>query len=276
MLASIKRTAQRHSPKAETAGRDNSMRLLLAEDDKVLALFLRRGLENDGHCVSIADDGATALAAVVQEPSDLLILDLNLPVKDGEQVLDEVRALNPDLAVLILSARVDLETRVRCLNAGADDFLTKPFSITELCARVRALQRRRRDVRLLLRAADVELNRLDHTVLRGGATVDLTNKEFALLEHLMLNRGHCLSRVELLDSVWEMDPDQTTNIVDVYVNYLRRKLADSPPGKLIRTVRGQGYMIAAEGPTTVVPPHLNARQADQDDRIGLAAQLKSQ
>ncbi len=234
------------------------MRLLLAEDDKVLALFLRRGLEGDGHRVRIADDGAVAVEAIFQEPSDLLILDLNLPVKDGEQVLDEIHALNPDVAVLILSGRVDLETRVRCLNAGADDFLTKPFSILELCARVRALQRRRRDARLSLRAGGIELNRLNHSVLRDGVAVDLTNKEFALLEYLMLNRGHCLSRVELLDSVWKMEPDQTTNIVDVYVNYLRRKLADAPPGKLIRTIRGQGYMIAAEGPTAMVVPQLNA------------------
>ncbi len=276
MLASVKRTAQRHSPKLGPAERDNSMRLLLTEDDKVLALFLRRGLEADGHRVSIAGDGAAAVAAILQGPSDLLILDLNLPVKDGEQVLDEVHALNPDLSVLILSGRVDLETRVRCLNAGADDFLTKPFSITELCARVRALQRRRRDVRLVLRAADVELNRLDHTVLRGGATVDLTNKEFALLEHLMLNRGHCLSRVELLDSVWEMDPDQTTNIVDVYVNYLRRKLADAPPGKLIRTVRGQGYMISAESPLiTEAAPQLKANRVGQERRTGCAEPLTS-
>ena len=248
------------------------MRLLIAEDDRTLALFLRRGLEADGHRVSIADDGAAAVEAVFQEPPDLLILDLNLPVKDGEQALDEIHALNPNLAVMILSGRFDVETRVRCLNAGADDFLTKPFSLTELCARVRALQRRSRDARLLLSAADIELNRLDHTVLRGGEAVDLTNKEFALLEHLMLNRGHCLSRVELLDSVWKMEPDQTTNIVDVYVNYLRRKLGDAPPGNLIRTVRGRGYMIAANGATSVVSLRLSA---DQDGRSGQAEQRTS-
>lgn len=234
------------------------MRLLIAEDDKTLALFVRRGLEGDGHRVSIADDGAAAVEAAVQEPPDLMILDLNLPLKDGEQTLAEIRALSPDFAILVLTGRQDVETRVRCLDAGADDFLTKPFSLAELRARVRALLRRRREARLLLLAGDVQLNRLDHMVSRGGKPVELTNKEFALLEHLMLNRGHCVSRVELLDSVWKMEPGQTTNIVDVYVNYLRRKLADTPPGKLILTVRGQGYMVAGEVTAGATPSFSNS------------------
>lgn len=221
------------------------MRLLIAEDDKALGLFLRRGLEADGYRVTMADDGAAAVETVCQEPPDLVILDLNLPIKDGEQVLDEVRAINPSLPVLVLTGREDLETRIRCLDAGADDFLTKPFSLAELRARVRTIQRRQRDVRLTLRAADVELNRLDHTVFRAGQAVELTNKEFALLEHLLLNRGHCVARAVLLDSVWKMEQDQSTNIVDVYVNYLRRKLSDTPPGSFIRTVRGRGYMVPA-------------------------------
>jgi DNA-binding response OmpR family regulator len=150
------------------------------------------------------------------------------------------------LPVLVLTARQDLETRVRSLDRGADDFMTKPFSLVEVRARVRALLRRKREARLLLRAGDLEVSRLDHTVSRAGQPIVLTNKEFALLEHLMLNRGHCVSRVELLDSVWKMESGQTTNIVDVYVNYLRRKLADPTPGKLIRTVRGQGYMMPGD------------------------------
>ncbi|MGB6191660.1 MAG: response regulator transcription factor [Terracidiphilus sp.] len=242
------------------------MRLLIAEDDKTLALFLRRGLEADGHRVSIADDGAAAVELVFEEPPDLLILDLNLPVKDGEQVLDEVRALNPDLGVLVLTGRQELETRVRCLDAGADDFVIKPFSLVELRARVRSLMRRMRGARLLLRAGDVELNRLDHSVARGGHAVELTNKEFALLEHLMLNRGHCVSRVELLDSVWKMEPGQTTNIVDVYVNYLRRKLTDAVPGRLIRTVRGQGYMVAGDSGTHLAAPE-RPEQREQQEAI---------
>jgi DNA-binding response OmpR family regulator len=222
------------------------MRLLIAEDDKALGLFLRRGLEADGHRITLAADGKKAVEAFCHESPDLVVLDLNLAIKDGEQVLNEIRALNADLPVLVLTARHDLETRVRCFDRGADDFLTKPFSLVELRARVRALLRRKREARLLLRAGDLEVSRLDHTVTRAGQPVVLTNKEFALLEHLMLNRGHCVSRMELLDSVWKMEPGQTTNIVDVYVNYLRRKVADPAPGKLIRTVRGQGYMMAGD------------------------------
>ncbi len=222
------------------------MRLLIAEDDKALALFLSRGLEADGHRVRLAYDGGAAVEAFRQEMPDLTILDLNMPVKDGEHVLEEVRALDADLPVLILTGRAEVDTRVRCLDLGADDLMTKPFSLHELRARCRALLRRKRETRLQLRAGDLELDRLEHTVRRAGEPVVLTNKEFALLEHLLLNRGQCVTRVELLDSVWNLEPAQTTNIVDVYVNYLRRKLKDPPPGHLICTVRGRGYMVPSE------------------------------
>jgi DNA-binding response OmpR family regulator len=135
---------------------------------------------------------------------------------------------------------------VRCLDHGADDLMTKPFSLHELRARCRALLRRKRETRLQLRAGDLELDRMEHTAHRGGRLIALTNKEFALLEHLLLNRGQCVTRVELLDSVWNLEPAQTTNIVDVYVNYLRRKLEDPPPGWLIHTVRGKGYRVPSE------------------------------
>jgi len=223
------------------------MRLLIAEDDKALGLFLSRGLEADGHHVLLAVDGGEALATFRREMPDLTILDLNLPVMDGEKVLEEVRLLDPDRPVLVLTARQEVDTRVRCLDRGADDFMTKPFSLHELRARCRALLRRKRETRLQLRAGDLELDRLEHTARRGDRAVELTNKEFALLEQLMLNRGQCVSRVELLESVWDLEPAQTTNIVDVYVNYLRRKLEDPPPGRLICTVRGRGYMVRSEG-----------------------------
>jgi DNA-binding response OmpR family regulator len=222
------------------------MRLLIADDDKALCLFLRRGMEAEGFCVRVAHDGAAAVEAFREDLPGLTILDLNMPVKDGEQVLNELRAIDTELPVLVLTARTEVDTRVRCLDRGADDLLLKPFSLSELRARCRVLLRRKREARLLLRAGDVELNRLDHTVRRGEQPVALTNKEFSLLEHLMLNRGHSVSRTELLDTVWNMEPAQTTNIVDVYVNYLRRKLNDLPPAALIRTVRGTGYMVATE------------------------------
>jgi DNA-binding response OmpR family regulator len=222
------------------------MRLLIAEDDKALGLFLSRGLEADGHRIHLAYDGAGAVEAFRQQMPDLTILDLNMPIKDGEQVLEEVRAMDADLPVLVLTARQEVETRIRCLDLGADDLMVKPFSLHELRARCRALLRRKREARLLLRAGDLELDRLEHTARRAGESIILTNKEFALLEHLMLNRGQCVSRVDLLDSVWNLEPTQTTNIVDVYVNYLRRKLKDPPPGQLIRTVRGQGYTVPQE------------------------------
>jgi DNA-binding response OmpR family regulator len=200
---------------------------------------------------------------------DLTILDLNMPVKDGEQVLAEFRAMDADLPVLVLTARQEVETRVRCLDLGADDLMLKPFSLHELRARCRALLRRKREARLLLRAGDLELDRLDHTARRRGQSIVLTNKEFSLLEHLMLNRGQCISRVELLESVWNMEPAQTTNIVDVYVNYLRRKLKDPPPGHLIRTVRGQGYVVPAEGDPALTVPVLLPIPTTRPAAVGL-------
>jgi len=241
-----------------------AMRLLIAEDDRALGLFLTRGLEADGHRVRLACDGGEAMEAFRQDMPDLTILDLNMPVKDGEQVLAEIRAMDAERPVLVLTARQEVETRVRCLDLGADDLMLKPFSLHELRARCRALLRRKREARLKLRAGDLELDRLEHTARRGTLSILLTNKEFALLEHLMLNRGQCVSRVELLDAVWNLEPAQTTNIVDVYVNYLRRKLKDPPPGQLIRTVRGQGYVVPAESSVTLpvavvlgalAPPH---------------------
>ncbi len=147
------------------------MRLLIAEDDKALGLFLSRGLEADGHRVRLAYDGGAAVEAFRQEMPDLTILDLNMPVKDGEQVLEEVRVLDADLPVLVLTARQEVDTRVRCLDRGADDLMTKPFSLHELRARCRALLRRKRETRLQLRAGDLELDRLDHTARRGGRLI---------------------------------------------------------------------------------------------------------
>jgi DNA-binding response OmpR family regulator len=249
-LASLKPadlTSEASSPQRVRPLKEGPMRLLVAEDDKALGQFLTRGLEADGHRVRLVGDGAAAVEAFRQELPDLTVLELNLAVKDGEQVLAEFRSIDADLPVLVLTGRQEVETRVRCFDLGADDLMVKPFSLHEMRARCRALLRRKREARLQLRAGDLEVDRLNRTARRGGRPVVLTNKEFALLEHLMLNRGQCVSRVDLLDAVWNMEPAQTTNIVDVYVNYLRRKLSDPPPGVLIRTVRGQGYIVPLDG-----------------------------
>ncbi len=231
---------------------DIDMRMLVADDDRALGTFLARGLETEGHEVTLATDGEMAMDLARRESPDMAVLDLNLPRRDGTEVLEFLRSLTEDLPILILTARQEPETRLRCLEMGADDFMQKPFSFAELRARCRALLRRR-SPGLVLRHGDLEVNRVEHSVTRAGEPVVLTNKEFALLECLLLNRGRPVSRAALLDKVWNMSPDSGTNIVDVYINYLRHKLRDPLPQQegaaaapLIRTVRGMGYMIGPE------------------------------
>ena len=233
------------------------MRMLIADDDPSLGGFLVRGLEQEGHEVRLATDGEMAIDAARQDLPEMAVLDLNLPRRDGVEVLEFLRSLTADMPILILTARQEPELRVRCLESGADDFMAKPFSFAELRARCRALQRRR-SPGLILRHANLELNRVDHSVTRGGQAVALTNKEFSLLETLLLHKGRVVPRTTLLREVWSIGHDCGTNVVDVYVNYLRRKLRDTFPrsdegagpdpeaaetAPLIRTVRGQGYAI---------------------------------
>ncbi len=232
------------------------MRMLIVEDDPSLGPFLLRGLKLEGHEGRLAPDGQTALRYAAEESYDLILLDLSLPEKDGVQVLEEMRRGGVDASVLVLTGRNAVADRVRCLDLGADDFLIKPFSFSELTARCRALMRRReRFADPILRQGDLELNRMQRKVTRNGNGVDLTTKEFALLEYLMMAHGRICGRSELLKEVWQMSPHAATNVVDVYVNYLRKKLAVSRgnalPGaapfdadSLIETVRGEGYMIA--------------------------------
>ncbi|MGA7521636.1 MAG: response regulator transcription factor [Acidobacteriaceae bacterium] len=233
------------------------MRMLIADDDPSLGSFLARGLEQEGHEITLATDGEMAIAAARQDLPEMAVLDLNLPRRDGVEVLEFLRSLTADLPILILTARREPEVRVRCLEIGADDFMQKPFSFAELRARCHALQRRR-SPGLVLRHADLEVNRIERTVTRAGQAIGLTNKEFSLLEYLLLHRGRVVPRATLLREVWNIDRDCGTNVVDVYVNYLRRKLLDRFPRReggveadaeaaatapLIRTVRGQGYVI---------------------------------
>lgn len=234
------------------------MRVLIVEDDKALGAFLRQGLELEGHEAQWVEDGEAALVSVAGASPDLIVLDLSLPRRDGTDVLRELRARQHDSSVLVLTGRNDLNSRVHCLDIGADDCLLKPFSYFELMARCRALLRRRRQAAdPVLRHGDIELHRVERRVSRAGRTVTLTQKEFALLEYLMLHKGECVSRSRLLADVWQMPAETGTNVVDVYVNYLRRKLdceGDGGP-PVIETVRGSGYRVGgAMQPSGRKPP----------------------
>lgn len=221
------------------------MRVLIVEDDAALGMYLKRGLGYEGHEVTLVGDGQAGLEHALEHEPDLMVLDLGLPRKDGLQVLSEMHGRFAGTSVLVLTGRSGLEDRVQCLNLGADDCLLKPFSLSELMARCRALLRRRGQFAdPVLRLGGVELNRLDRRVTREGAAVELTAKEFALLEYLMQGRGRTCSRSELLREVWQMSPDAGTNVVDVYVNYLRKKLGGA---EVIETVRGEGYAMGLAG-----------------------------
>ena len=225
------------------------MQVLIIEDDAALGLFLQKGLKLEGHDVAWVGDGETGLRHVEDHRPDLVVLDLSLPRKDGTEVLEAMRGRFNDTSVLVLTGRSQVEERVKCLNLGADDCLLKPFSFHELTARCRALLRRREQFAdPVLRHAEVELNRMERKVTRNGRAIELTVKEFCLLEFLMQRRGRCCSRAELLREVWQMSPDAGTNVVDVYVNYLRKKLGvasvDGDAGyAVIETVRGEGYQM---------------------------------
>jgi len=231
------------------------MRVLVVEDDRALGAFLQKGLQVEGHRVDWVEDGDAAMLHAAAHHPDMVLLDLSLPRCDGMEVLAELRARHEDCVVLVLTGRNDLDARVQCLDAGADDYLQKPFSFYELAARCRALQRRRqRFADPVLRHGDLELHRIEHKVARGGRPVSLTAKEFALLEYLMLRRGECVSRSQLLADVWQMPTETGTNVVDVYINYVRRKLEGEETGQagLIETVRGLGYRLGSEGKKPVV------------------------
>ena len=232
------------------------MQVLLVEDDIALASFLKRGMEQQGHAVTHAPNGETGVACAAESSADVIVLDLNLPRLDGVEVLRQMRAGGVKTPVLVLTGRGSVDERVRCLDAGADDFLTKPFSFFELAARCRAILRRRgaEAESSLVRHGALEVNRLTRTVEMGGAEVVLTTKEFALLDYLLQHRSRAVGRPELLEHVWKMSPSSGTNVVDVYVNYLRRKLRTSDTdADVILTVRGSGYALAPVNGSAMLP-----------------------
>jgi two-component system OmpR family response regulator len=220
------------------------MRILLVEDEPKMAAAVARGLRHEGYAVDVAHDGEGALFHARVYDYDAVILDVMLPEIDGFEVCQKLRDEGCWSPILMLTARDQLDDRIRGLDVGADDYLVKPFAFGELLARVRALVRRRpRQRPAVLRAGDVELDPARHEVTRDGKEVRVTAREFALLRYLMENAGEVLTRTQLLDHVWDENYDGPSNIVDVYVSYLRKKL-ERPFGRpLIRTVRGAGYVL---------------------------------
>ncbi len=224
------------------------MRILLVEDEEKVARFVERGLKAELYVVDVAADGKTALHYLEHSSYEVVILDLNLPDISGHEVLRYIRKSNRSLPVLILTARDGIADKVENFEMGADDYLTKPFSFTELVLRVKALLRRGQSVNRMdtLQVADLVLDRSGHHVKRNGQPIELTSKEFAFLEYLMSNAGRVLSRSMIVENVWDQSFEGLTNIVDVYVRQLRKKIDEGNQLKLLRTVRGVGYSIREE------------------------------
>jgi len=224
------------------------MRVLVAEDERKVANFIRQGLEEEGHTVEVAEDGAEALDRLLASlPYDLVVLDVMLPRRDGFSVLKALRDKRVSTPVLLLTARDAVADKVAGLDLGADDYLTKPFAFDEFLARVRALLRRQAgQAAPALRLEDLTLDPATRGVSRGSRSIGLTTREFALLEYFMRNAGRVLTRPMIAEHVWGVDFDRESNVIDVYVGYLRRKIDGPGERPLLHTVRGAGYALRAE------------------------------
>jgi heavy metal response regulator len=222
------------------------MRVLLVEDDPRIARFVAQGLREQTYAVDVTGDGEDALYKLSINDYDAVILDVMMPGRDGFEVCRELRAAGSAVPVLMLTARDALEDRVAGLDNGADDYLTKPFEVAELLARLRALLRRGRAVNALaITVADLVIDTRAHRVTRGGRTIELTAKEYALLEYLARERGRVLGRAEIAEHVWDENFDPLSNLIDVNINRLRRKVDDGFASPLIHTRRGEGYLLAS-------------------------------
>ncbi len=224
------------------------MRVLVVEDDRKIAGYLKRGLEEQGYAVDIAYTGREALDWADSAPYDVIVLDIMLPEVDGLTVCREIRRKDKRTPILMLTARDAVDDRVNGLDAGADDYLVKPFALKELLARLRAMTRRSADVpkNIVLQVADLMLDTITRRVKRAGKVIDLTTKEFAVLECLMREPDRVLTRTQIAEHVWNYDVYNQSNVVDVYIRNLRRKIDDAFEPKLIHTVRGAGYRLSVE------------------------------
>jgi DNA-binding response OmpR family regulator len=222
------------------------MRILLVEDERRVASFVSRALRENSYAVDWVETGEKAIAMATQNPYDSILLDVRLPGLSGIQVCREIRDAKIDTPILMLTARTLVDQRVEGLDAGADDYLTKPFAVAELLARVRALIRRQSSGGRVLRYSDLELDRHQRRVTRAGRTITLTSREFALLEFLLSRAPNVVSRSDIIEQVWDTHFDTETNLVEVYINRLRQKIATEGNGKLIHTVHGVGYCLKAE------------------------------
>ena len=228
------------------------MRILVVEDDASVASFIRRGLHEQQYAADVAGDGEEALFLAQTGEYDVIILDLMLPKCNGLEVVRTLRGEGKAVPILILTAKGDVKNKVAGLDAGADDYLTKPFRFEELLARIRALLRRKAGiVPTVLQVGDLELDVLRHRVRRGGRDIDLTNREYAILEYLMRHAGQVVTRTMLAENVWEYNFDTMSNVVDVHMSRLRTKIDADHAAKLLRTIRGSGYMLSPppEDPT---------------------------
>jgi len=220
------------------------MRILVVEDERRVGSLVSRALKENGYEVDLVDTGEKVVELLMQNPYDGILLDVRLPGLNGIQVCRELRAARIDTPVLMLTARTLVEQRVEGLDAGADDYLTKPFAVSELLARLRAVVRRRINAGgRVLRYADVELDRHQRRVTRAGRVISLTAKEFALLEFLLSRAPDVVSRNEIIEHVWDMQFDPGTNLVEVYINRLRQKISTGSDAKIIQTVHGVGYCL---------------------------------
>lgn len=230
-----------HRPGGE---KDTIVRVLIIEDDPKVAAFIKKGLEEEQYAVDLSSDGEDGLHWALENPYDVIILDVMLPVKDGLEVCRGIRASGSHTPILMLTARDRLEDKVLGLNTGADDYLTKPFSFEELLARVRAVLRRSQSYRTeTLRIADLELDPVSRRVTRAGKEISLTGKEYSLLEYLMRNAGRVLTETQIIEHVWDMNYDPAANTVNVYLHHLRNKIDREHGKKLIHTIRSLGYVL---------------------------------